>query len=88
MVEKLEELVNLRLRKISIVTGIFHFKSVEMLASARHDIWQWVEAGVAHWHANGVVAVFLQQLDQYGFAVETSFAPASKFDFVNFFQLL
>ena len=55
-----------------------------MLAFSRHDVWQGVEAWVADWDADGVVAFFLQKLDKDSFAVEASFSPTPKFDSVNF----
>ena len=70
--------------KVGVVAGVFYFKSVGVLAFSSYDVWQGVEAWVAYWNPYGVVAFFLQELDQYGFTIEASFAPATKPDSVDF----
>ena len=84
LVEELEKFVDLLFGKVGVIADVFYFKSVHVSAFPCHYIWQRVEAGVAHWNSNGVVAFFLQELDQHCFAVETSFAPAAKFYSVDF----
>ena len=84
MVKKAEEFVDLLFGKVGVVGGVFHFKGVEVFAFSRHYVWERVEAGVADWDADGVVAFFLKQFDQNGFAVEASFAPTPKSDAVIF----
>jgi hypothetical protein len=83
-VEESEELVDLLLGKVSVVAGVFHFKSVGVLAFSGHDVGQRVEAGVADWNAHGAVTLFLEELDEHGLAVEASLAPPTKFNFINF----
>lgn len=83
MVEESEEFVDLWLWEVGVVAGVFYFKSVGVKAFACHDVWEGVEAGVADWDPDGVVSFFLQELDEYCFAVKASFAPTSKFDSVN-----
>ncbi len=83
-VQEAEELVNLRFGKIGVVGSVFDFESIGMVAFACHDVGQRVKAWVAYWNADCVVVVFLQQLDEYAFAVETAFAPTAKCDFVDF----
>ena len=77
-VEKPEEFIDLLFREIGVVAGVFYFKSVTVCAFPRHDVWQGIEARVAYWNSDGVVAFLLQELDQYCFAIEASFAPATK----------
>ena len=77
-VEKPEEFIDLLFGKVGVVAGVFYFKSVAVRAFSRHDIWQGIEAWVAYWNSDGVVAFLLQELNQYCFAVEASFAPAAK----------
>ena len=77
-VEEPEEFVDLLFGKVSVVAGIFYFKSIAVRAFSCHDIWQGIEAWVAHWNTDGIVAFLLQELYQYRFAIEASFAPASK----------
>ncbi len=77
-VEKPEEFIDLLFGKVGVVAGVFYFKSVTVRAFSRHDIRQGIEARVAYWNSDGVVAFFLQELNQYGFAIEASFAPAAK----------
>ncbi len=84
MVKKTEEFVDLLFGKVGVVAGVFHFKGVDVFAFSRHYVWEGVEAGVADGDADGVVAFFLQEFNQDGFAVEASFAPTPKFDSVNF----
>ena len=73
------------LGKVGVVGGVFHFKSVRVKATSSHDVGQRIEAGVAYWNPNGVVAFLLQKLHQNGFAVEASFAPTTKSYPVDFF---
>ncbi len=77
-VEKPEEFIDLLFGKVGVVGGVFYFKSVTVCAFSRHDIGQGIEAWVAYWNSDGVVAFLLQKLNQYGFAVEASFAPTTK----------
>ena len=84
-VEEPKELVDLLSGVVGVVCCVFYFKGVVVVAFACHDVWEWVEAGVAYGHPNCVVAFFLKQFDQYGFAVEASFAPTPKSYSVNFF---
>ncbi len=78
LVEELEEFVDLLFGKVGVVAGVFYFKSVYVAAFSCHDVWQGVEAWVAYWNSDGVVAFFLQELNQYCFAIEASFAPTAK----------
>ena len=77
-VEKPEEFIDLLFREIGVVAGVFYFKSVTVCAFSCHDVWQGIEAWVAYWNSDGVVAFLLQELNQYGFAIEASFAPTTK----------
>ena len=77
-VEKPEEFIDLLFREIGVVAGVFYFKSVTVRAFSCHDIWQGIEAWVAYWNSDGVVAFLLQELNQYCFAIEASFAPTAK----------
>ena len=63
VVEKPEEFVDLLFGKVGVVGGVFYFKSVHVGAFSRHDIGQGIEAWVAYWHSDGVVAFFLQELN-------------------------
>ena len=63
LVEEPEEFVDLYSWEVGVVGGVFYFKCVDVFAFSRHDVWQGVEAGVAYWYADGVVAFFLQELD-------------------------
>ena len=71
-------------REVSVVAGVFYFKRVDVFAFSGHYVRKGVEAWVADGDADGVVAFFLQEFNQDGFAVEASFAPTPKFDSVNF----
>ena len=62
-VEEPEEFVDLRFGEVSVVGGVFDFKSVEVGAFARHYIGQWVEAWITNWDADGIVAFFVEQFD-------------------------
>lgn len=84
LVEETEEFVDLYFWKVGIVGGIFYFKSIAVLAFSGHHVWERVEARVADWDADCVVAFFLQKFNQNSFAVEAPFAPTPKFDAVNF----
>ncbi len=77
-VEKPEEFIDLLFGKVGVVGGVFYFKGVAVCAFSRHDVWQRIEAGITYWHPDGIVAFFLQKLNQHRFAVEASFAPAPK----------
>ncbi len=77
-VEKSEEFINLLFGKVSVVGGVFYFESVAVFAPSSHYVWQGVEAGVAYWNSDCVVAFLLQKLHEYGFTVEASFAPTAK----------
>ena len=57
-----------------------------MLVFSSHNVWQGIEAWVADWDSDGIVPVFLEEFDEYVFAVETSFAPSTQRDLVNFFH--
>jgi hypothetical protein len=70
--------------EIGVVAGVFYFKRIDVGAFACHYVWKRIEAWVAYWDADGVVAFFLQEFDKYAFAVESSFAPSAKFDSVEF----
>jgi len=85
-VEKAEELVYLLAWKIRVVSCVLDFKRVHVVALARHDVGKRVKTGVAYRHSDGVVAVFLEEFDEYGFAVEASFAPPPEGDLVDFFH--
>ena len=82
-VEKPEEFVDLLFGKVGVVGCVFYFESVAVGAFSRHDVWQGVEAGVAYWNSDGVVAFLLQKLNQYCFAVEAPFAPTTKPHSIN-----
>jgi hypothetical protein len=84
LVEETKEFVDLYAREVSIVTGVFYFKRVDVLAFSSNYIWKRIEAWVADRNANCIVAFFLKKFDQYSFAIEASFAPTPKFDAVNF----
>jgi hypothetical protein len=58
-----------------------------MLAFACHDVRERVETGVADWDTNCVVTVLQEKLNKYAFAVEASFSPSTKRDFVDFFHV-
>jgi len=77
-VEKPEEFIDLLFGKVGVVGGVFYFKSVTMRAFSCHDVWQGVEAWVANWNADSVVAFLLEKFNQYCFAIEASFAPTAK----------
>ena len=77
-VEKPEEFIDLLFGKVGVVGGVFYFKSVAVCAFSCHDVGQGVEAWVAYWNSDGVVAFFLQEFNQYGFAIEASFTPTAK----------
>jgi hypothetical protein len=85
LVEKPEEFIDLLLGKVGVVASVFYFKSVNVRAFSGHDVWQGIETWVAYWNADSSVAFFVQELNQYGFTVEASFAPTAKFDSVDFF---
>jgi hypothetical protein len=85
-VEKSEELVYLLAWKVGVVSSVLDFECVHVFALARHDVRQGIKTGVAYRHANGIVPVFLEEFDEYGFAVEASFAPPPKGDLVDFFH--
>jgi hypothetical protein len=85
LVKESKELVNLLLGEISIVTSIFHFKSVSVLTFSSHKVWQRTQTRVTDWNPHGVVPIFLQELHKHGFTVKASLAPPTKFDSVNFF---
>jgi len=55
-----------------------------VLTLSSNNIWKRVKAWIAYWYSNGIVTFFLKQFDEYGFTVETSFAPASKLYSVDF----
>ena len=76
-VEEAEEFVDLLFGEVRVVRGVFYFERVGVVAFAGHYVWERVEAGVADWDADGVVAVFLEELDEYVFAVEAAFAPSA-----------
>lgn len=63
LVEEPEEFVDLYSWEVGVVAGVFHFKRVCVFAFPRHHVWQGVEAWVAYWDADGVVAFFLQEFD-------------------------
>ncbi len=63
--------------KVRVVGGVFDFEGVCVVAFASHYVGERVEAGVADWYADGVVPVFLEQLDEDAFAVKAPFAPAT-----------
>ncbi len=69
--------------EVGVVASIFYFKRIDVLAFSCYYIWQGVEAWVAYWYANGIVAFFLQEFDKHGFTVEASFSPTPKFYSVN-----
>jgi len=85
LVKKPEEFIDLLFGKVGVVAGVFYFKSVNVLAFSSHDVRQGIEARVAYWNTDGIVAFFLQELNQYGLAVEASFAPATKSYSIDFF---
>lgn len=85
-IEEAKELVHLRLRKISVIRCVLHLEGVDLRALAGNYVGKRAEARVADWNPDRVAAVFLKKLDQDAFAVEASFAPASKGDFVDFFD--
>ena len=85
LVEKPEEFVDLLFGEVGVVASVFYFKSVNVRAFSGHDVWQGIETWVAYWNADSSVAFFVQELNQYGFTVEASFAPTAKFDSVDFF---
>jgi len=85
LVEKPEKFIDLLFREIGVVASVFYFKSVNVRAFSSHDVWQGIKAWVANWNAYSGVAFFMQELNQYGFTVEASFAPTAKFDSVDFF---
>ncbi len=85
-VEESEELVDLLFGEVCVVGGVFDFEGEGVLVFSCHDVGERVEAGVADWDADGVVPVFLEEFDEYVFAVEASFAPSAKRDLVNFFH--
>ena len=84
LVQKPKEFVDLLFGKVGVVADVFYFKSVHVTAFSCHNVWQGVEAWVAYWNPDGVEAFFLQKLNQYCFAVEASFSPATKFYSVYF----
>jgi hypothetical protein len=59
LVEETEEFVDLLLREVGVVCGVFDFKSVEVLSPAGHYVWERVETWVADWNSDSVVAFFL-----------------------------
>ena len=83
-VEEAEELVHLLFGEVGVVAGVFDFEGVAVLVFSGDDVGQGAEAGVADWDADGVVAVFLEEFDEYVFAVEASFAPSAERDLVDF----
>lgn len=44
---------------VGVVGDVFYFKRIEVFASARHDVWEGVEAGVADGNSDGEVTVLL-----------------------------
>lgn len=63
LIEKSEELVDLFLWKVGIVTGILHLKSVDVRTPTCHHVRQGMEARVAHRHSYSVEAIALKFLD-------------------------
>lgn len=63
LVKKPKELVDLKFRKVGVVTGVFHFKSVNVLTFSCHNVWKRVEARIAYGNTNGIVAFFLQEFN-------------------------
>jgi len=59
LVEKPEEFIDLLFGKVGVVAGVFYFKSVHVGAFSCHDVWQGIEAWVAYWNTDGVVAFLL-----------------------------
>jgi len=76
-VEETEEFVYLLFGEIGIVGGVFDFESVRVVSFPGYDVGQGVEAGVAYWDADSVVAVLLKEFYQYAFAIEAALAPAT-----------
>ena len=63
LVEKAKEFVYLHSGKVCVVCGVFYFKCIDVFAFSCHNIWKRVEAGVAYWDTNGVLAFFLQEFN-------------------------
>jgi hypothetical protein len=83
-VEESKKLVYLLLRKVRVVTGIFHFKRIDVLAPSSHEVRQRTKTWIANRNANSITSMFLQKLDENGLAVKTSFPPSPKCYLVNF----
>jgi len=61
LVEISEEFVDLRFGEVGVVAGVFDFEGVVVIASACHYVGEGVEAWVADWDADGVVAFLLEE---------------------------
>ena len=86
-IQESKEFVDLLFWKIGVVCGVLDFKSVGMVTFTCHDVGKRVETGVTDWDPDCVVSVFLEQLNEYAFAVETTFAPSAKGNLVDFFHV-
>lgn len=85
-IQESKEFVDLLFWKIGVVCGVLDFKSVGMVTFTCHDVGKRVETGVTHWDPDCVVSVFLEQLNEYAFAIEATFTPSAKGNLVYFFQ--
>jgi hypothetical protein len=86
LVKEPEKLVDLLLGKVGIVTGVFNLKGKNVQAPASHDVWQRIQARVTDRDTHSIVPVLKQKFHKNVLAVETSLAPSTQSDPVNFFD--
>jgi len=75
LVEETEQLFDLFLWEIGVVTRSFHFEGINVLVASGYNVRQGTAAWVADWHPNSPIPMLFKLLNQNGFAVKTSLAP-------------